>query len=46
MNIYVDSILDSLPVSDVKLMEIKKAQDEDPVCNPSSMQDVCPMNLV
>lgn len=32
MNIYVDSILDSLPTSDVKLMEIKEAQDEDPVC--------------
>ena len=32
MNIYVDSVLDSLPVSDVKLMEIKEAWDEDPVC--------------
>ena len=32
MNIYVDSVLDSLPVSDVKLIEIKEAQDEDPVC--------------
>ena len=32
MNIYVDSVLDTLPVSDVKLMEIKEAQDEDPVC--------------
>ena len=32
MNISVDSVLDSLPVSDVKLMEIKEAQDEDPVC--------------
>ena len=32
MNIYVDSVLDSLLVSDVKLMEIKEAQDEDPVC--------------
>ena len=32
MNIYVDSLLDSLPVSHVKLMEIKEAQDEDPVC--------------
>ena len=32
MNIYVDSVLDSIPVSDVKLMEIKEAQDEDPVC--------------
>ena len=31
MNIYVDSVLDSLPVSDVKLMEIKEAQDKDPV---------------
>ena len=28
-NIYVDSVLDSLPVSDVKLMEIKETQDED-----------------
>ena len=28
MNIYVDSVLNSLPVSDVKLMEIKEAQDE------------------
>ena len=32
MNIYVDSILDALPGSDVKLTEIKEAQDEDPVC--------------
>ena len=32
MNIYVDSVLDFLPVSDVKLMEIKEAQDKDPVC--------------
>jgi len=32
MNIYVDSTLDSLPVSDVKLIEIKESQDEDPVC--------------
>ena len=32
MNIYVDSLLNSLPVSDVKLIEIKEAQDEDPVC--------------
>ena len=32
MNIYVDSGLDSLSVSDVKLMAIKEAQDEDPVC--------------
>ena len=32
MNIYVDSVLNSLPVSDVKLIEIKEAQDEDPVC--------------
>ena len=31
-DIYADSVLDSLPVSDVKLMEIKEAQDEDPVC--------------
>ena len=31
MNIYVDSVLDSLPVSDVRLMGIKEAQDEDPV---------------
>ena len=31
MNIYVDSMLDSLQVSDVKLMEIKETQDEDPV---------------
>ena len=31
-NIYVNSVLDSLPVSDVKLVEIKEAQDEDPVC--------------
>ena len=30
MNIYVDSVLDSIPVSDVKLMEIKEAKDEDP----------------
>ena len=29
MNIYVDSVLDSLPVSDVKLMEIKEAKDAD-----------------
>ena len=32
MNIYVDSVLDSLPVSDMKLIEIKEAQDEDPIC--------------
>ena len=32
MNIYVYSVLDCLPVSDGKLMEIKEAQDEDPVC--------------
>ena len=32
MNIYVDSVLDSLPVSHVKLIEIKEAQDEDTVC--------------
>ena len=32
MNIYVDNTLDSLPVSDVKLIEIKESQDEDPVC--------------
>ena len=32
MKIYVDSVLDSLPGSDVKLMEIKEAQDEDLVC--------------
>ena len=32
MNIFVDSVLDSLPVADVKLMEIKEAQDEDSVC--------------
>ena len=31
-NIYVDSVLDSLPVSDVKLMEIEETQDEDLVC--------------
>ena len=30
MNIYVDSVLDSLPVSEVKLMGIKEAKDEDP----------------
>ena len=30
MNIYVDIILDSLPLSDVKLMEIKEAQDDAP----------------
>ena len=30
MNIYVDGVLDSLPVSVVKLIEIKEAQDEDP----------------
>ncbi|CAH3157323.1 unnamed protein product, partial [Porites lobata] len=30
MNIYVDSVLDSLSVSDVKLMEIKEAKDADP----------------
>ena len=32
MNIYVDNVLDFLPISDVKLVEIKEAQDEDPVC--------------
>ena len=32
MSIYAGSVLDSFPGSDVKLMEIKEAQDEDPVC--------------
>ena len=32
MNIFVDSVLDSLPVAGVKLMEIKEAQDDDSVC--------------
>ena len=32
MKIYVDNVLDSLPVSVMKLIEIKEAQDEDPVC--------------
>ena len=32
MNIYLDSVLDSLPVSDIKLLQIKEAQDEDPIC--------------
>lgn len=31
MNIYVDSILDSLAVKGVKLLEIREAQDEDPL---------------
>ena len=30
LNIYVNSTLDSIPVSDVKLMEIRESQDEDP----------------
>ena len=30
MNIYVDSVLDSLPVSDVKLMDIKEARMKTP----------------
>ena len=32
MKIYVDNVLDSLPVSVMKLIEIKEAQDGDPVC--------------
>ena len=31
VNIYLDSTLDALLVSDIKLTEIKKAQDEDHV---------------
>ena len=31
MNIYLDSVLDSLPVSNIKLLQIKEAQDEDPL---------------
>ena len=32
MNIYVDSIADSLPVSDAKLIEMRESQDyQDPV---------------
>ena len=30
INIYVDSVLDSLPVSDVKLVEIKEAKMKTP----------------
>ena len=40
MNIYVDGVLDSLPVSVVKLIEIKEAQDEDPVCR--QIKNYCP----
>ena len=37
MNIYLDcSVLDSLPVSDIKLLQIKEAQDEDPICKQGS----------
>lgn len=34
MNIYVDSILDSLAVEGVKLLEIREAQDEDQLSHP------------
>ena len=39
MNIYLDSVLDSLPVSDIKLLQIKEAQDEDPICK--EIKDYC-----
>jgi hypothetical protein len=32
MNIYSASILDSIPISDQKLQQVKDAQDEDEVC--------------
>ena len=32
MNIYVDSIADSLPVSDAKLIEIRESQDYQRPC--------------
>ena len=39
MNIYLDSVLDSLPVSDIKLLQIKEAQDEDTICK--EIKDYC-----
>ena len=39
MNIYLDSVLDSLPVSDIKLLQIEEAQDEDPICK--EIKDYC-----
>ena len=39
MNIYLDSVLDSLPVSDIKLLQIKEAHDQDPICK--EIKDYC-----
>ena len=38
-NIYLDSVLDSLPVSHIKLLQIKEAQDEDPIYK--EIKDYC-----
>ena len=32
MNIYIDSILDGIPISDQKLQQVKDSQEEDEVC--------------
>ena len=32
MNAYISSVIDALPVSNPKLKEIQKAQDEDEIC--------------
>ena len=39
MNIYLDSVPYSLPVSVIKLLQIKEAQDEDPICK--EIKDYC-----
>lgn len=37
MNIYTDGKLDTLPVSDFRLAEIKETQHEDPVCKEKDL---------
>ena len=32
MNIYIASVIDTLPISDAKLQQVREAQDEDEVC--------------
>ena len=32
MNIYIASVIDTLPISDAKLQQVREAQDEDKVC--------------
>ena len=39
MNRYLYRVLDLLHVSDIKLLQIKEAQDEDPICK--EINDYC-----